>query len=90
MSPTNGNPDMLERRKLKRDYQKMATDEGLEEVILEMAVELKVNTATDKKHREASLADAHKWDKATVIKIAGIVTLVSMATASGASAALGG
>ena len=90
------NPDMLKRRKLKREYQKMATEDGLQEVILEMAVEGKLtsdrvtkNEDDDKKHRKTPVHKAHPWTKETYLIIAGICIAVSTMGGTGAAALMG-
>lgn len=90
------NPDMLKRRKIKSEYRKMATDEGLEEVILEMAVEGKLtsdrvttNEDEDKKHRKTPVHKAHPWTKETYLLIAGICIAVSAMGGTGAAALIG-
>ena len=93
----NAKPSIIDDDDREAKYEKILKNRGPERIMIKMAATIdkvgerqEANDQADKEHRDASLADAHKWDKATVIKIAGIVALISMATASGASAALGG
>ena len=89
------NPDMLKRRKWKREFQEIATDEGLQEVILEIAVEQKVtsdrltvNEEQDKKHRKTPLDKAHPWTKETYLRIGIIVAALSAASGTATAIAL--
>jgi len=90
------NPDMLKRRKFKREFQEMATEDGLQEVILEIAVEQKINTDQDAKdraefktHKKTPVHKAHPWTKETYLIIAGICIAVSTMGGTGAAALMG-
>ena len=80
---------MMKRRKYKRELRRMARDEGLEEVILEMAVDQKEtramvidNDKADKAHWATPAHKAHPWTRESFIYVMmGILGVVGVASA---------